>query len=190
MKHAFRIASSKIGLAFFLVSVWTQISSAQGYHVRDDLGQINVDQAYMSNKVRSCVQDAVVSPDLSDCVGLFSEACMNEDVSWGQSTTGMFFCIEAEAAVWDNLIDEYMTALLSRYQVLDANDNELNSTLPLRTPSLSDAQQKWELAQDADCLVEYLRWRGGTGAKILGATCRLERSSERVIWLRTLLEEE
>lgn len=162
---------------------------AQSYQVQDEHGQTTVDQAYMDAQVRVCVESARAPADLSDCVGAFSGDCMNEDISWGQSTLGIYFCTEAETTVWDALVDESAADLLSQYRVLDDGDVDSVLSLPFKVPSLAQAQERWEETRDADCLVEYLQWRGGTGAKLLGAGCRLERTSQRVIWLKTLLEE-
>lgn len=172
-----------------LILMLPQELGAQYYQVQDEQGQTTVDQAYMAAQVRACVDSAGEPTELSDCVGVFSADCMNEDISWGQSTLGIYSCVEAETAVWDDLVDESAAELMDLYRALDDGDADSVSSLPLRVPSLTEAQNRWEKAREADCLVEYLQWRGGTGAKLLGASCRLERTSQRVIWLNTLLEE-
>ncbi|WP_170516416.1 lysozyme inhibitor LprI family protein [Ruegeria atlantica] len=185
--HSFDLLT--LGTVSVLTFVLPQDLWAQNYQVQDEHGQTTVDQAYMDAQVRGCVESAGAPTDLSDCIGAFSGDCMNEDISWGQSTLGIYFCVEAETAVWDTLVDESAADLLVHYNMLDEGDAEKASSLPFRVPSLTEAQERWEEMREADCLVEYLQWRGGTGAKLLGAGCRLERTSQRVVWLKTLLEE-
>ena len=162
---------------------------AQTYQVRDERGQMAVDQSFMDAQVRACVQSSTELADISECVGAFSGDCMNENLELGQSTLGMFFCVEAETAVWTALVEESTEILLQHYSVLDEGDAGSAESLPLRVPSLMEAQSRWAESRDADCLVEYLQWRGGSGAKLIGAGCRLEKTSKRMFWLRSLSEE-
>lgn len=163
------------------------------YQLTDDLGQTDVDQAYMQAQVSDCVDVAEDAPEMKECAGRFASACMEEEPDWGYTTTGMYFCTEAEAAAWESVVQVQLVSARITATEADASDvaseNNLTEGLPYRVPSLLEAQRTWEAYRDAECLVQYLRWRGGTGAKLLGASCRLEMTAQRAVALYLLTAE-
>lgn len=48
------------------------------------------------------------------------------------------------------------------------------------------AQRAWIALRDGDCALEYAMWGSGSMGQIAGATCLLDKTAERTIYLRFL----
>lgn len=180
----------KLAMALALISAGPGLAEGP-FLERDDTGQIDVNTDSIAAAVSECADWYLTAPhsvieSQPRCAGRVSDACMDEDADWGYSTTGMYFCTISEAYAWEAEVEKAAQLLEARFAEDDAFDRGsegAEGVLPYRVPSLLQAQEKWTQSRDADCLVEYLEWRGGTGAKVLGAGCQLEANHKRFLWL-------
>ena len=168
-------------------------SEGRAYQLENARGDRDVDVEFMEQQIRACVEAAESSGDVRECGGQFANACMEEDPQWGMATVGMVFCIGTAEAVWSQMVSEFYEQALREMIADDDRDHEFGTPrgndLPFRAPNLKASQVAWEKYQDAECTLQYARWRGGTGAPVLGAACRLRMNYERVALLYNLVYE-
>ena len=128
-----------------------------------------VDQNY----IQWCFTQALPGGALSSCLGKAAGACQTAP---GNGTTiGISQCIQAEAQVWDNLLNE-------QYQLRRAEFAER----PELADQLRDAQRAWIGFRDAECGLAYSIWSDGTIRTIVAANCILTETAERAVELRDL----
>ena len=121
--------------------------------------------------ITACLREsAEAEKDAHSCVGRISEPCMQTPD--GQSTQGSVACAQREMQVWDGLLNEAYTKLLTSLNTEAAED-------------VRKAQRIWLTLRDADCRVPYYFYEGGTIVQILGASCLLEHTADRAILIRS-----
>jgi len=122
------------------------------------------------------------------CIGLAAEACMAA-TEGGWSTIGMVGCVSAEHDWWDADLNTTYRDLRARERQGDADWPQTPGILPRPSgaDALRDMQRAWIAWRDATCLYEELDWWGGTGAALIGASCRLQLTAEQALRLRGYL---
>lgn len=135
--------------------------------------------------VAPCLDAATTETEAHACVGKGAVECMTGEPD-GETTLGMMFCTLAENEAWDRLLNSTYVSILEGMHMLDADEAELFPEFANRADSLREAQRAWITWRDADCALEYAIWGAGSMRQIAGAACRLERTSDRTIFLRFL----
>lgn len=108
--------------------------------------------------------------DGRDCIGRVADPCL--DKPGGQSTVGMVTCSERETKVWDALLNTEYKRLLASLSAKAA-------------ASVKTSERAWIALRDADCVVPYDIFEGGTIAQPIAADCMLSHTAMRAIRLRT-----
>jgi uncharacterized protein YecT (DUF1311 family) len=106
----------------------------------------------------------------------------------GQSTVCMMFCTLAEYEAWDRLLNRDYGPMMDGMNAMDVEDVEYFPEFANRADSLRDAQRAWVPLRDTQCALEYAMWGGGSMRQIAGASCLLDLTAKRVIYLRFLGE--
>lgn len=122
--------------------------------------------------VRGCFATAAPGETAPACLGTGAKPCT--ETAEGMTTIGTMQCLQAETAVWDDLLNTEYKAL--RAQML-AQGEDLNE-------KLLDAQRAWIAFRDAECAFDYARWGDGSIRQIVGANCLMEMTAARAIELR------
>lgn len=112
-----------------------------------------------------------VNDGLAACVGDAAQAC--ENLSASPTTLDMNACRAAEAAWWDDRLNEVYGDLR---QLVEARDET-------RTQGLRDMQRAWIAWRDAACAFEAGEYAGGTLAGTVAASCMMQRTGDQVLWL-------
>ncbi|SFM37747.1 Uncharacterized conserved protein YecT, DUF1311 family [Pleomorphomonas diazotrophica] len=129
-------------------------------------------------KIAECVASAPhenVSP--LGCIGMVSDPCLAEPDN--ESTPMMAACLEREAAIWDERLNDDYQALIDRLDKTEA-------------AKLRDSQRAWLAVRDATCDIEGSFWQGGTGYGGAIAGCMLRETGARdisLVALRTYLDQ-
>jgi len=124
--------------------------------------------------IAACLQaERDAGRDQHSCIGSISDPCLNEPA--GQSTVGMVDCTEKETKIWDTMLNEEYGRLMSLLQGKAAE-------------AVRKAERLWIEARDADCLVPYAIYEGGTIAQPTAASCRLDHTADRALQVRTWRE--
>ena len=124
--------------------------------------------------VRGCFQAAGPGERAPRCLGQAANVCQSQG---HQTTLGMSACIQAETAVWDQMLNEAYGAARA---ALESQDAGLGT-------ALRDAQRAWIAYRDAECALEYARWAGGSIRTIVAANCLMTETAERALELRDKL---
>lgn len=122
--------------------------------------------------IADCVASAPhenVSP--LGCVGMVSDPCLADPDN--ESTPMMAACLEREAAIWDERLND-------DYQALMGGLDKAEGT------KLRDSQRAWLTVRDATCDIEGAFWQGGTGYGGAIAGCMLRETGARDVSLLTL----
>ena len=135
----------------------------------------------------ACFDGAEDSNAAAACVGQGAADCMASEPD-GQSTVGMMFCTLAEYEAWDRLLNRDYGPMMDGMNAMDADDAELFPEFANRADSLRDAQRAWIPLRDTQCALEYAMWGSGSMRQIAGASCLLDLTAKRVIYLRFLGE--
>jgi len=135
--------------------------------------------------ISHCLDVAETADQARGCVGPSSSACMDTEQD-GYSTVGMMFCTLAEYEAWDAELNTVYQSLLDGMRREDAQEAESFPEFANRAESLRDAQRAWIPLRDADCGLEYALWGAGSMRQIAGASCLLDRTAQRVIYLKYL----
>ncbi|WP_282602821.1 lysozyme inhibitor LprI family protein [Paracoccus sp. PARArs4] len=121
--------------------------------------------------VASCRDGAAHGDVAPDCIGLAAQACQRAH-SQPDTTLAISQCLMAEAAAWDDLLnDEY---------------NALRDARPAQADTLLDAQRAWIALRDADCTMAYDIHNGGSMRAIAAADCQLRHTAIRTLQLRDM----
>ena len=108
-----------------------------------------------------------------DCIGRLADACLDKPEN--QSTHAMSACSNAEADIWDALLNaEY-------HRLLAAVDGKAKD-------DIVKAQRQWVGLRDADCAIPYALFDGGTMAQPIGANCVMQSTAERMLQVRAWRE--
>ena len=111
-----------------------------------------------------------------ECIGFAADICQSRP---GQANTvGISFCIMAEVAEWDRILNREYTA--TRDAFAGFTDG------PVLTDTLLTAQRAWIALRDADCSVAYDRWGGGSMRNIASAHCQLDHTARRALDLKNM----
>lgn len=135
----------------------------------------------------TCFDGAEDSAEAGACVGQGATVCM-ETETHGYTTVGMMFCTLAEYDAWDRLLNRDYGPMMDGMRRLDAEDAEFFPEFANRAEALRDAQRAWIPLRDAQCALEYAMWGGGSMRQIAGASCLLDLTAKRTIYLRFLGE--
>lgn len=133
--------------------------------------------------------DAATDPETARaCIGRFAEACMaGEEGGW--STTGMMFCTLAEAHAWDVLLNRDYQRAMETARAHDAEEAEFFPEYAARAEWLRNAQRAWIGYRDAQCGFDHAFWGAGSMRMVAGASCRLDMTADRAIWLHFVFAE-
>jgi uncharacterized protein YecT (DUF1311 family) len=135
----------------------------------------------------ACFDGAEDSNAAVACVGQGSGLCMASETD-GQTTVGMMFCTLAEYEAWDRLLNRDYGPIMDGLQAMDDQDVEFFPEFANRADSLRDAQRAWIPLRDTQCALEYAMWGAGSMRQIAGASCLLDLTAKRVIYLRFMGE--
>jgi len=133
----------------------------------------------------TCFDAAQERDDVAACVGQGATICMDTEDS-GYSTIGMMFCTLGEAEAWDRLLNRDYATAMAGMRRMDAQEAVNFPEFAVRADSLRDAQRAWIPLRDAQCSLEYAMWGAGSMRQIAGASCKMNMTAERVIYLRFL----
>ena len=143
---------------------------------------------YDGEILSACIAQSGNSATGADsCIGTASTACMARPE--GQTTVGMVDCLAAEAAQWDQLLNQAYGKALKQAEASDAEMKQLGSAAEPAAPELKKAQRDWIGFRDASCRFQALRFQGGTAGGPAAATCLMQLTAEQALRLRDLLEE-
>jgi uncharacterized protein YecT (DUF1311 family) len=117
--------------------------------------------------ITSCIDRSVRNnrPHLR-CIGAVSRPCINKPGN--SSTVGMKLCLNREASVWDQLLNE-------NYQ------NIRKSITPKGAKLLTGIQRTWIKWRAAKCSLGYARHEGGTLAGVVANDCYASTTALRAI---------
>lgn len=135
--------------------------------------------------VQTCYDSTPIGATFPECLGSASDRCQLQD--GGSTTIGITDCIMSENAAWDGLLNEAYKSLRATWADREGgagglSGDELNA-------SLRDAQRAWIAFRDAECNLQYDRYRGGTIRSIVGANCLMVMTASRAIVLRDMAVE-
>lgn len=111
------------------------------------------------------------------CIGMVSDPCLSE--ADNDSTPMMAACLEREATIWDERLNDDYQALMDGLDKTEAK-------------KLKDSQKAWIAIRDATCDIEGSFWQGGTGYGGAIAGCMLRETGARdvsLLSLRTYLDQ-
>lgn len=135
--------------------------------------------------IAPCIEDG----DGHACIGQAADACMAASEG-GYSNLGMVSCIAAELDWWDGELNAVYRDLRARERQLDTDWSDDIPGLgprPSGADTLRDVQRAWIGFRDASCTYEALDWWGGSGARLIEVTCRLQMTAEQTLRLRGYL---
>ncbi|WP_172839506.1 lysozyme inhibitor LprI family protein [Sulfitobacter alexandrii] len=125
------------------------------------------------NAVRSCFANTPIGETTPDCLGAASNACQDQGFD---TTQGITQCIQAETAVWDDLLN-------AEYKSTRAALADQDAALP---DTLLTAQRAWIAFRDAECALDYARWQGGSIRSVVFANCMMVMTARRTLELRDM----
>jgi uncharacterized protein YecT (DUF1311 family) len=124
--------------------------------------------------IATCLQtERDAGRDVHSCIGHIADPCLDDPA--GQSTVGMVQCMDKETKLWDTMLNEEYTRLLSIITGAAAE-------------SVRKAERAWIATRDADCQVAYDIFQGGTIAQPISARCRLDHTADRALQVRSWRE--
>ena len=127
------------------------------------------------------VESCLAAGGGGDCIGLAATACM-EATPWGASTIGMTTCMGAEHDWWDGRLNVTYQALMEKERRTDSDFPPSPGGLGL-AETLRAQQRAWIAYRDARCTYEMAQWMGGTGGRLVHASCLLQMTAEQTLWL-------
>ncbi len=122
--------------------------------------------------IAECVASAPhenVSP--LGCIGMVSDPCLADPDN--DNTPMMAACLEREATIWDERLNDDYQALMRGLGKPEA-------------AKLRDSQRSWLTVRDATCDIEGAFWQGGTGYGGAIAGCMLRETGARDVSLAAL----
>ncbi len=105
------------------------------------------------------------------CIGTVSDPCLA--VPGNDSTVMMAACLEREATIWDERLNDDYRALMNG---LDGEEKD----------KLKASQKAWLTVRDTTCGIEGAFWQGGTGQGGAIASCMLRETGVRDLSLAAL----
>lgn len=138
-----------------------------------------------SDVVLDCFEETPVGAFYPDCLGQASGACqgIRSGTADGGTTLGITQCIQAETALWD----EILNAQYKRVQAALAIEDDAGMRAGIdRTDALRNAQRAWIAFRDADCTARYAMWQDGSIRSIVGANCMMTMTARRALALRDM----
>ncbi len=133
----------------------------------------------------ACFDAAMDEAAAEACIGQGSAVCMDTEEG-GYTTIGMMFCAWAEFEEWDRLLNREYASVMDGMRAIDAQEAGLFPEFAVRAERLRDAQRAWIVMRDAECSLQYAMWGAGSMRQIAGATCKLQETGERTLYLRFL----
>ena len=163
MSRTNKIATGLVGLALTAgFAAW--LSPAQA--------QENVPTPRAMAAFRVCLAAAKADVDCGQPVYDACQAAHDQP----DTTLSITECTMTTHKAWDVILNE-------RYRALIA------SSPPKLKLKLQKAQRAWIVSRDADCDAVYENWIGGTIRGPMYAGCMVEKTSERVAWLKEMGED-
>lgn len=159
----------RLALSLLLLVLTGGVAEAQAFEVSQ-------------TDVRACYGATPVGVFFPDCLGAASNQCQNQP--GGETTIGTTECIMSEYAAWDVLLNEAYQALRAEWRSREGGLGELSGEE--LNASLRDAQRAWIAFRDAECGLQYDRYRGGTIRSVVGANCLMVMTAQRAITLRDM----
>ncbi|MEL6640669.1 MAG: lysozyme inhibitor LprI family protein [Pseudomonadota bacterium] len=135
--------------------------------------------------VRACHDSAPFGETNPDCLGQAANVCQEQD--GGGTTVGTVECVASEHSAWDALLNEEYQDLRAVFSARTGGGNDL--TGEELNASLLNAQRAWIAFRDAECGLQYDRYRGGTIRGIVGANCKMVMTASRALTLRDMAGE-
>lgn len=142
---------------------------------------------FYMDKLPACLDAAATPEDARACGQIGAQICMEREEG-GFTTLGMMFCTLAEAEAWDIELNRVYGDVMAGLRRLDADEGEAFAAFAVRADRLRDAQRAWIALRDGDCALAYAMWGSGSMRNIAGASCRLEQTMERTIFLKFLTD--
>ncbi len=126
-------------------------------------------------QVLECFRAAPLDAAPPACIGDAAAACQR--LPGGETTLGAAECLNAEAGVWDDVLNaEYRDAMA---RICDHGGAAL-------AEQLRDAQRVWIAFRDTECGLRDGIWAGGTIRVIIAGNRVLRETTERALELRDL----
>jgi uncharacterized protein YecT (DUF1311 family) len=113
------------------------------------------------------------------CNGVLSEACM-EGEPGGMSNTGMSQCLYAEAAFWDEKLNQEWARVMALVAEADTADRAIDPGYAVREDKLRAAQRAWIAFRDAQCGFDYSIHGGGSMRLLYYPSCLSDMTYARV----------
>lgn len=135
-------------------------------------------QAVYPGMVEGCFAAAGPGEVAPVCLGNAAGACQSQGFD---TTIGISQCIQAETAVWDQILNREYKAVRGAFQGRFAGQTPLNDML-------LGAQRAWIAYRDAECALAYGRYADGTLRSIVAANCMMVMTAQRAIELRDMKE--
>ena len=150
------------------------------------------DDAELLQKYRGsadpCWYAAADVQDLGACDGLLSEACMAGEPG-GMSNLGMSQCVYAEAAFWDEKLNEEWRVVIALMREADRESAAYEPAYAVREEKLRAAQRAWITFRDAQCAFDYAIPGGGSIRQLYAPACLSDMTFERLGDLRAIRAE-
>ncbi|NNE79363.1 MAG: DUF1311 domain-containing protein [Silicimonas sp.] len=134
----------------------------------------------------ACYASATDAQARQACIGAMSTVCMDQD--GGQTTLGMSSCLNAEAEVWDALLNKEYKGTRAWMTAADADEAEYFPDFARRAETLLAAQRAWIVFRDAQCDLAFALWGSGSMRSIAWADCRMQITADRTLELRSMRE--
>ena len=135
----------------------------------------------------ACFDGAEDSAEAGACVGQGATICMETEQD-GYTTVGMMFCTLAEYEAWDVLLNRDFGSYMEYARMGDDEMSALFPEFANGADSLLAAQRAWIPYRDAQCALEYSLWGEGSMRQTAGASCLMDMTAKRVIYLRFMTE--
>lgn len=137
--------------------------------------------------VAQCLEAADDPAAARACIGRGAATCMDTDPAQNQTTTGMMFCMMAEAQLWDDQLNAEYGKLRDRARRMDAGESQ--PEYAVRAARLLDAQRAWITFRDAECALSFAEFGAGSMRVLSSAGCQLQLAAERTIALKFMFQE-
>lgn len=137
--------------------------------------------------LNACLANAADGAALRACIGRMSTACMDGQEG-GHTTLGMTSCLNAEARVWDGVLNAEYKASRAFAKAMDADEAAYFPEFARRAEALLAAQRAWIAFRDAECDLAHAEWGSGSMRNIAWADCQMQMTAERAIELRDMRE--
>lgn len=159
-------------LVLLIVAMWPLAGAAAG--------ETDALLARYRSAVAPCADDAAQDVmAIRHCQGLLDEACMDGEPD-GRTTLGMSQCSYAEAAFWDERLNEEWGRVIALVKQADADDRGLEPEYAVREEKLRAAERAWVAFRDAQCAFDYSVFGSGSMRLMLYPDCLSRMTFERL----------